>query len=83
MNPADWQALGKVLGWKNNILDYYQPLGDENSSSVLVSEAHKAAKMYAGFYPSWQWMAHSCFDWIMEGKDVDEFFKQLITKERN
>ena len=78
MNPADWQNLGKLLGWKNNILSYYQPLGDENSSSVLVSEASKAVKHYAGFYPTWQWMAHYCFDWIMEGKDPDLFFKELL-----
>ena len=63
MNPADWQALGRALGWPEKI---------------LVCPGCWRLYTHAFYMKGWKFYAHRCFDWIMEGKDPDLFFKELL-----
>lgn len=60
--PSFWQALGKALGWGGEC-DCY-PKRDGHKAHCLTRE--------------WEYRWHQLIYWIAEGKDVDEFFKQLI-----
>lgn len=59
-----WQCLGKALGWKRPITQY--AFIDENDKTT-------------SFTARWQNEMHRFIDHIAEGKDVDEFFNNLLT----
>lgn len=40
------------------------------------------AKQLSGIYPESRWHGHRFWDWIMDGKEADEFFKMLLSPNR-
>ena len=90
LDPLFWQALGKASGWKGlDEIDYYQYwLEGEYSCDYQTNEVTETEIAKAGSWEeyrpirqnNWLYHANQCFNWIMEGKDTDEFFKELLTK---
>ena len=64
LDPLFWQALGKALGWGD-----YAPYGLESESPAGYDDAR---------LNSWRWHWHRFIDHLASGKDVDEFFKELL-----
>jgi hypothetical protein len=64
LDPDFWQALGKALGWNEDIIQ--QRIHASTKQVVMIQ--------YAG----WRFHWLSFIDWIADGKDVDDFFKELL-----
>lgn len=64
IDPKFWQALGKSLGWGEKC---------KNCGSIAngLCQEHK-------YIRDWKIPWHRFIDHLAEGKDVDEFFKDLI-----
>lgn len=58
LDPLFWQALGRGLGWDDNIQTYV-PRG--NKTNYMI-----------------QW--HRFIDHLIEGKDIESYFKNLLEK---
>lgn len=66
LDPLFWQALGKSLGWANGGLErkwFHQ------SGEVLS---------YQDKLPKWRWIWSRFIDHLAEGKDADDYFKELL-----
>lgn len=67
LDPDFWQALGVALGWKYCKLHAFT---GSQAESEICEDCQK----------EWLYHANRCFNWIMEGKNPDDFFKELINK---
>lgn len=68
LDPLFWQALGKALNWN---------MGDSNKATWNTMTEHYAKYMIVfENTPIYHW--HRFIDWVAEGKNMDEFFKELM-----
>lgn len=66
LDPLFWQALGKSLGWGGLM---FCPV----CGSGLGCDADEK------FSKKWEYQMHRFIDHLIEGKDADSFFKELLT----
>lgn len=72
LDPLFWQSLGKALGWKDYETCRYGCQWDfdgEGCSHDLPPTVRS---------PFWRWNWHRFIDHLAEGKEVEEFFNQLL-----
>ena len=67
LDPKFWQALGKEQYWEDDkLMAYHTPRFDEGATPKAIRPAE------------WRHIMHKFLDHKIEGKDVDEFFNQLL-----
>ena len=89
IDPEFWQGLGKALGW--NMTDSFEPTAySERAGSVgevnifklkqtsWATYSDRLVKKMDVFENSPAYYGHRFWDWIMEGKPTEDFFKQLL-----
>lgn len=64
LDPLFWQSLGKALGWKGT--------GIFKSCLCLDKEFHTCELM------NWHLEWHRFIDLLIEGKDAESYFKELL-----
>lgn len=69
LDPEFWQCLGKALGFEPKKVP-------ETGRIYLTSPYGYALDKQVNW---WEYTMHRFIDHLAEGKDVDEFFKDLLT----
>lgn len=70
LDPAFWQSLGKAMGWEKRM----------EVAWGIVDEEHGGATSMKGYcMPEWQYHQHRFIDHLVEGKDAESFFNNLLT----
>lgn len=92
-DPLFWQALGKSLGWgvvKNvtkkkckECMGYGYTLGENGEEYDCYTCGNTGREVTEEIVPSpwknnWKYFWHQFIDHLAEGKDPEEFFKELI-----
>jgi len=67
LDPEFWQALGRALGWENNVITVRAV---ENGRPTIVTRA--------GHHWHYHW--HRLLDVLAEGKTAEDFFESLPEK---
>lgn len=84
LDPLFWQALGKALGWSDVMAiiesDVMAMIENENILSKLLAHAIKESREKIGYYPMWVYRWHKFIDNLVEGKDIESFFEELLKK---
>lgn len=86
LDPLFWQSLGKALGWNKGFETGYCQLCGE---PMLDGEEMFKLHGYSGnctkpprVLTEWKTEWHRFIDHLAEGKDPEEFFNGLISKEK-
>lgn len=74
LDPAFWQALGKARGWEGKCSDCYK--GEPHKWCQSGSHLDLEPEKYHNNYP-WRVEWHRFIDHLAEGKEINEFFKEL------
>lgn len=89
LDPTFWQALGKELEWENAD-DWEEADPNEMIEAMSMIQEHaqlevKGAPVIPQLGPHWwfihdsyQRKAHDCYDLILQGKDTEKFWKDLL-----
>jgi hypothetical protein len=67
LDPLFWQALGKAEGWKKL-----------RKAGGMELDKPVSPKQTMFLKPTWQRHMHRLIDHIIEGKDIDDFFNNLL-----
>ena len=75
LDPLFWQCLGKSLGWRERCIDCWDRKDmtfKSNEYDMCGAGSHNDDRKV------WKFVWHSFIDHLAEGKDVEEFFNNLI-----
>lgn len=73
LDPLFYQSLGKSLGWGECSCGCHPARGHEKGFVNCIHCKHIR-------HPGYLYHAHRFLDHVMEGKDAEEFFRELIEK---
>ena len=76
LDPEFWQALGKAEGWGREFNVSSCGILEDGSFDLIYEDDFSVPKVI----PEWKYRWHRFIDHIAEGKSVDNFFKELLTK---
>ena len=75
-----WQALGKAMGWGNNGVSHaifkYITSMDKPTKNRPLPPLEKDVYRYE--VPAWAYHWHRFIDHLAEGKQIDDFFNDLL-----
>ena len=79
LDPLFWQALGNSLGWKEEIEIFMDDYHNDHPfmGGTLDYPYDEGAGMTFNS-EEWKYKWHSFIDHLAEGKEAEEFFKQLL-----
>lgn len=74
--PLFWQSLGKALGWKFSL--YHRWVNQKCTDCKADMKDTPLRDTCFSRSPEWKYHWHRFINHLAEGKEVDEFFKELL-----
>jgi hypothetical protein len=73
-DPKFFQALGRGLGWPKETVEYHIDTQSWDDERRCLIDGYIERKV-----PTWRYHHHRLIDWIDDGKEIEEFFTNLLS----
>lgn len=75
LDPTFWQALGKAEGWKESDAYHMKGYLKQHPDGSVTTHMQQVIDQ-------WQTAMHRFIDHLIDGKDIDSFFLNLLTDKK-